>query len=168
MKKIIILGLVLLMVVVFATTVCGKAQKLDLIDNSDYSNVAIQDPVGDDVGGFAILNNPDPNEEGDGCNLVVVVSLKDGEPDSDYNIYLEEWKDGVPNRCAYLIGVLHTNEDGKGNFEIRLVTQTLECLQHSGAHYIDSGSRRLQIVAGTILTPAYTQFVSTTVDITIK
>jgi hypothetical protein len=174
MKKLFILGLVLLMVVVFATIVFGKAEKSDLLHN--VSGTVTPNPDGD-IGGFVILNNPDPEEEDDECNLVVVVSLKDGVPNSFYNIYLEYWIDTSRLHVYILGGIsgtvdsgndpLHTNENGKGNFELRLKTQDLECLWHHDTDF-PSGPCKLQIVAGTTLASAYTQFVSTAVDITIK
>ena len=93
MKKLIILGLVLLMVVVFATTVFGAAQKLELIsDNPSYLHTN-PEPEGDVVG-FVILNNPDPVEEG--YNLTIVISLKEGiivkqVQANGYGVFLERY-----------------------------------------------------------------------------
>jgi hypothetical protein len=164
MKKIIILGLVLLMVVVFATSIFGKAEKSDLIDNDGTKTT---DPIGDVVG-FVILNNPNPDEEDDGCNLVVVVSLKNGEPNTSYNVFLEEWN-GSPKWSiigggfgTYDSGnpTLDTNEVGHGNIELRLDTEYLV------GNTLLFGVHTLSIVLTKSTT--WTDFVSTAVEITLK
>ena len=164
MKKLFILGLVLLIVIVFATTVFGKAEKSDLIDNTIGKTPS---PVGDVVG-FVIFNNPDPDEEYDGCNLVVVVSLKNGEPNTSYNVFLEEWNGSPKWRIigggfsSYDSGnpTLDTNEVGHGNIELRLDTEYLV------PNELPPGDYTLSIVL--TKTTTWTEFVSTAVEITLK
>ena len=150
MKKIIILGLVLLMVVVFATSIFGKAEKSDLFKGSNVGN---PEPSGDVVG-FAIINNPDPIEED--YNLTVVVSIKKCAPNFTYTVYLERY---APGPIYNDIGELTTNEVGNGTVEINLDTNYLS------RYSFGVGEHRLQIVVS--IGGAWT-FVSTAVDIVIK
>lgn len=150
MKKLIILGLVLLMVGVFATTVFGKAEKSDLIEGPD--NSGNQNPSGEVVG-FAIINNPDPIEEV--YNLTVVVSIKKCAPNFKYSVYLERY---APGPIYNLIGELTTNEVGNGTVEINLDTNYL-------SRSFGAGEHKLQIVVS--IGGAWT-FVNTAVDIVIK
>jgi len=151
MKKIIILGLVLLMVVVFATTVFGKAEKSDLVEGP--GNSGNQNPSGEVVG-FAIINNPDPIEED--YNLTVVVSIKKCAPNFQYRVYLERY---APGPIYNLIGELTTNEVGNGTVEINLDTNYLS------RYPFGAGEHKLQIVVS--IGGAWT-FVNTAVDIVIK
>jgi len=117
MKKIIILGLVLLMVVVFATTVFGRAQKLDLKEGLEDGNVV----------GFVILNNPSG-----AVNFVVQVIIENAEPNLDCNIWISALtgtgaanffplvKSVTTDSPWYKLGELSTNDDGDGSFHINL------------------------------------------------
>ncbi|MBU4511068.1 hypothetical protein KJ830_08495 [bacterium] len=151
MKKIIILGLVLLMVVVFATTVFSKAEKSDLIKNPGSWN---PDPSGEVVG-FAIINNPDPVEEG--YNLTVIVSLKKCDENFTYKVYLERYTNGAP--IWNVIGELTTNEVGNGTVEINLDTNYLSRLPFG------AGKHKLQIAVSKGTT---WDFANTAVEINIK
>ena len=110
MKKLFILGVVLLMVIVFATSVCGKAQKVDLVicplnyPGPDY-------PLG---GGFVIFNNSSGTEH----NLELTVSLKGVEANTEYDIYL--FVDGVG---TYPVpqGSVTSNKKGNVNFHMNVL-----------------------------------------------
>jgi len=152
MKKIIILGLVLLMVVVFATTVFSKAEKSDLIKNPGSWN---PDPIGEVVG-FAIINNPDPIEEG--YNLTVIVSLKKCDENFIYKVYLERYTNGGAP-IWNVIGELTTNEVGNGTVEINLDTNLLS------RYPFGTGLHKLQIAVSKGTT---WDFANTAVEIFIK
>ena len=154
MKKIIILGLVLLMVVIFATTVFAKAQKFDLIEGSSL----IQEDLDGESVGFVILNNPNPEDEDDECNLVVVVSLKDGVPSTLHYIYLNHWIDGS-RKYWYTIGTLTTNKFGNANVELRLKTQDISV-------NLTPGDTTLSVNVDTDC--AFPSFIGARVDIFIK
>jgi len=108
MKKIIILGLVLLMVVVFATTVCGKAQKVYLVPST---------PTYSGGEGFVIFNN----SSGTDHNLELTVSLKGLGANEEYDIYL--FVDGKWYNNA-LVGTVVTNKMGNANFHINVLLET--------------------------------------------
>ena len=158
MKKIIILGLVLLMVVVFTTMAFSMAENSDLIKNPGSWN---PDPSGE-VAGFAILNNPDPIEEG--YNLTVVVSIKNCDKGHTYKVYLERYyKDvgGVLYMPIYFVlGDLTTNEVGNGTVEFNLDTTT-----DLGSKSFERGLHILQIAVSKGTT---WDFASTAVEISIK
>ena len=157
MKKIIILGLVLLMVVAFATSVFSMAEKSDLIKDPGSWN---PDPIGE-VAGFAILNNPDPIEEG--YNLTVVVSLKNCDENFTYKVYLERYYSGVDGDpympIYYVMGDLTTNEVGNGTAEFNLDTTDL------GGKSFGPGPHILQIAVSKGTT---WDFANTAVEINIK
>lgn len=157
MKKIIILGLVLLMVGVFATTVFSKAEKSNLINEPGSHN---PDPSGEVVG-FAIINNPDPIEEG--YNLTVVVSVKNCDKDYTYKVYLERYHLGVGGSLYtpiwYVMGELTTNEVGNGTEEFNLDTTDL------GGKSFGPGLHILQIAVSKGNT---WDFANTAVEIIIK
>ena len=151
MKKIILLGLVLLMVVVFATTVFGAAQKSDLIYDPGAQNA---NPSGDVVVGFAIINNPSNPNGLDGDNLIVVVSLKKCEqvsPDTTYGVYLEGYYEDDVWYGEMYIGDLVTDKLGKGTAEFKLYAP------------VPPGTYKIQIVVG-----ASWAFGTTAVDIEVK
>ena len=104
MKKLIILGLVLLMVVVFATAAFSKAEKVDLIQ----CPINYPSPELLPGGGFVIFNN----SSGVGHNLELTVSLKGLVPDTAYDIHL--FVDGV----GTLVGTVITNASGNANFNM--------------------------------------------------
>ena len=152
MKKIIILGLVLLMVVSFATAALAKAEKSDLIKDPGSWN---PDPIGEVVG-FAIINNPDPIEEG--YNLTVIVSLKKCDENFTYKVYLERYTNGG-KPIWNVIGELTTNEVGNGTVEINLDTNNLSRSPFSAGKY------KLQIAVSKSTT---WDFANTAVEINIK
>ncbi len=104
MKKTMVLGLVVLLVIGSAVAAHAKAQKADLKDGN-----------GNTVG-FVIFNNPDPADEG--YNLTMLVSLKQGEPNVTYEV-------DMPNEGPEMIGTLvagdlTTNRRGHGNLEFHI------------------------------------------------
>jgi hypothetical protein len=98
MKKIIILGLVLLMVVVFGTAALAKADVQKLV------------PYGaayPDASGKAIVNT----SMGD-VVLEITVSVIGLEPDTEHFVYLSHpW---------FLLGTFTTNKNGNGHFHINI------------------------------------------------
>ena len=119
MKKAIVLGLVVLLVIGSAVAAHAKAQKADL-----------KDVEGNTVG-FVIFNNPDPTDipimsitpegvwidfsEGNETNIKVVVSLKKGSPTTTYPFsFYGQGPGGVLSIDNF--GVLTTNPRGKGNW----------------------------------------------------
>lgn len=123
MKKAVIVGLVVLLVIGSAVALYGKAEKSDLA-TAVYKNPS---PTGASVG-FATLNNP----SGKNFNLIVVVSLKAGMPNTKYFVYLEKydsagtWLDWVGP-----IGELDTDPNGRGNVNLKWLLKPggLYCLQ---------------------------------------
>ena len=101
MKKALVLGLVVLLVIGSAVAAYAKAQKADLKDDGDTV-------------GFVIFNNPDPKDNG--TNLKVVVSLKKGNPTTTYVISL--YAQGATDEYYYIggFGDLTTNSRGKGTW----------------------------------------------------
>jgi|AntAceMinimDraft_16_1070373.scaffolds.fasta_scaffold55034_1 hypothetical protein len=96
MKKLLILGLVLLMVVVFATTVFGKAQKEEL----DIYDAYIGGPEQpEEASGWVILNLDANN------NLIVQIQVRDLKPNTQY----WAWSQGEQ-------GSFWTNAKGHGHF----------------------------------------------------
>lgn len=113
MRKIIVIALAVMLTVIMGGVALAAAQKLDLRANPPYKDVpGAEEPVA----GFAVLNND--NETGE---LVVVVSLKEGTPDTFYKyICLEFYNEvGVWQKYQWL-GSLTTNVRGKGNFDARV------------------------------------------------
>ena len=106
MKKIIILGLVLLMVVVFATAALAKADVQKLVPYNYLGG----DPAYPDAKGKVIVNEP----KGD-VVLQITVSVIGLEPDTDYwvksctSLTTGDWTD---------IGPFTTNSNGNGHFHI--------------------------------------------------
>ena len=100
MKKTMVLGLVVLLIIGSAVAAHAKAQKADLKDV-------------DGIVGFVIFNNPDPKDNG--TNIKMVVSLKKGSPTTTYVISL--YAQG-PYGLIYIggFGSLTTNSRGKGNW----------------------------------------------------
>jgi len=98
MKKLIILGLVLLMVVVFATAALAKA---------DVQKLVPYDPLYPDASGQAIVND----SMGD-VVLEITVSVKGLEPETEHTVYL-----GKP---WFSLGTFTTNKNGNGHFHINL------------------------------------------------
>ena len=96
MKKIIILGLVLLMVVVFATTVFGKAQKEGLDIYEAYTGGPDQP---EDASGWVILNLDANN------NLIVQIQVRNLNPNTEYWVWSEGEQDSF-----------WTNTKGHGHF----------------------------------------------------
>ena len=102
MKKALVLGLVVLLVIGSAVAAHAKAQKADLKDGE-----------GNTVG-FVIFNNPDPKDNK--TNIKVLVSLKKGSPTTTYQVdFFAQRYDGHPI-SIYRFGVLTTNPRGKGNW----------------------------------------------------
>ena len=145
------------MVVVFATSVFSKAEKSNLIINPGKWN---PDPSGEVVG-FAIINNPDPIEEG--YNLTVIVSLKKCDENFTYKVYLERYNLGVGGTLYmpiyYVMGDLITNEVGNGTAEFNLDTTDL------GGKSFGPGPHILQIAVSKGNT---WDFANTAVEINIK
>jgi len=109
-EKVIYIRLVLLMVVVSATMVCGKAQKVDLVPcPMNYPETPY--PPG---GGFVIFNN----SSGTDHNLELTVSLKGVEANTEYDIYL--FVDGVG---TYPVpqGSVTSNKKGNVNFHMNVL-----------------------------------------------
>jgi len=102
MKKAMVLGLVVLLVIGSAVAALAKAQKANLTD-VDESTV-----------GFVIFNNPYP-EDGEG-NIEVVVSLKKGSPTTTYEVWLHGHCPGTGDLITHQLGDLITNPRGKGNW----------------------------------------------------
>ena len=105
MKKALILGLVVLLVIGSAVAAHAKAQKADLKD------------VDGNTVGFVIFNNPDPKDNE--CNLKVVVSLKKGSPTTTYDVDFHALcydPDAGSSVHITPIGFLTTNSRGKGNW----------------------------------------------------
>ena len=102
MKKTMVLGLVVLLVIGSAVAAHAKAQKADLKD------------VDGNTVGFVIVNNPDP--EDNGTNINMVVSLKKGTPTTTYRISL--YTQGPTDGFLYIaeFGLLTTNSRGKGTW----------------------------------------------------
>lgn len=102
MKKTMVLGLVVLLVIGSAVAAHAKAQKADLKD------------VDGNTVGFVIFNNPDPKDNG--TNIKVVVSLKKGSPTTTYVISLyAQYLYGLIYMGGF--GSLTTNSRGKGNWK---------------------------------------------------
>lgn len=148
MKKAVVLGLVALLVIGSSVAVYARAQKLDLIEDP----VPMEADQSGTVAGFAILNNPDPAD--DGYNLTVVVSLKEGDTATTYRVFLEEYD--MSGWVGYIeIGSLTTNRRGKGNVKINLTLPLDE--EHP------TGTYCLQVAVG-----AGWDFATKAVQITLK
>ncbi|GAI80755.1 unnamed protein product, partial [marine sediment metagenome] len=91
-----ILGLVLLMVVVFVTTVFGQAQKVELDQYVGYIGPAHNLP---NASGWAILNLDANN------NLIVEIQVRNLHPDTEYWV----WSEGLQDS-------FWTNAKGHGHF----------------------------------------------------
>jgi len=115
MKKLFILGLVLLMVVVFGTAALAKAEKVDLI-LCNYYTPGVETPSG----GFVIFNNSSGTEH----NLELTVSLKGVKADTEYDIYL-----GYANwTVVELVGTVKTNASGNANLHINVLLESGDLL----------------------------------------
>ena len=103
MKKTMVLGLVVLLVIGSAVAAHAKAQKADLKD------------VDGNTVGFVIFNNPDPKDnEG---NIKLVVSLKKGSPTTTYNVDFHARRSDIGFFLEITpLGYLTTNPRGKGNW----------------------------------------------------
>jgi len=101
MKKLIILGLVLLMVVVFGTAALAKAVLHTLVPYL---------PAYAEASGKAIVNN----SEGDSL-LEITVSAKGLEAYTDYFVYIGDDGGNWTN-----LGTFTTNANGNGNFHINV------------------------------------------------
>jgi len=102
MKKALVLGLVVLLVIGSAVAAHAKAQKADLKD------------INGNTVGFVIFNNPNPEDNETNCK--VVVSLKKGSPTTTYQIdFYAQGPSGIPI-SIYRFGYLTTNPRGKGNW----------------------------------------------------
>jgi hypothetical protein len=114
MKKIIILGLVLLMVVAFATAALANANVQKLVPYA-YPG---QDAAEPDASGQAIVNN----SEGD-VVLELTVSVKGLKPDEEYTvIFGKPWFPPYP----YDLFTFKTNKKGNGHFHINLRVDDLQ------------------------------------------
>jgi hypothetical protein len=115
MKKVAIIAVLctLLMVTLVPGVILAKAEKLDLRANPPYKDVPGPD---EPVAGFAILNNDNEANE-----VVVVVSLKEGAPNTFYKYVCLEYYSisGVWQKYQW-VGSLTTNRKGKGNFDTRV------------------------------------------------
>lgn len=116
MKKIIAIALAIVMVLTLGTSAAlAAAQKLDLRENPPRCDV----PGVGESAGFVVLNNDNETDE-----VVVVVSLKEGEPNRTYAIFLEGYTGTKGGRTNWLswayLGDLTTNRNGKGNFDARV------------------------------------------------
>jgi len=106
MKKLIILGLVLLMVVSFTAIVLAKADVQKLVPYNYFGD----DPAYPDAKGKVIVNEP----KGD-VVLQITVSVIGLEPDTEYwvksctSLVIEDWTE---------IGPFTTNSNGNGHFHI--------------------------------------------------
>ena len=106
MKKALVLALVVLLVIGSAAAAYAKSQKVALIDAAK-----------DRSAGFVIFNNPDPADED--YNLTMLVSLKQGEPNVKYVVFLH-FQRQIPGFMC--VGDLRTNRRGRGNLEYHGVT----------------------------------------------
>ena len=105
MKKIIVLGLVLLMVVSFATAALAKADVQKLVPYNYFGDK----PAYPDAKGKVIVNEP----KGD-VILQITVSVIGLEPDTEY--WVKSCTDLTPPWIE--IGPFTTNSDGNGHFHI--------------------------------------------------
>ena len=107
MKKLIILGLVLLMVVGLATSVCGKAQKVDLVD----------DTTGD-VYGWVIANK---NASGD---IILEGHVQKAPVDTLFYVFIKDlYWEGFINDEESSIGEFTTNAAGNANFHFTIPSE---------------------------------------------
>jgi len=122
MKKLLILSLVLLMVVVFATAALAKAEK-QILEPYVSSNA----PYYEEASGKAIVNT----SKGD-VVLEITVSVKGLEPGTEYEVKgcISKAEAGWTS-----IGVFTTNANGNGNFHINFRVD--EDLPPTGYIYIN-------------------------------
>ncbi len=98
MKKIIVLGLVVLLVIGSAIAVYGKAQKVDLFDDTSGARV-----------GWVIANKNGAGE------IIVQIHVQKGQADTPFYVFIknDNWiYAGDPSRD----GEFMTNNQGNGNF----------------------------------------------------
>lgn len=93
-----------------------KVEKLDLRESGvEYGDPSPEDPIA----GFVILKADSDNDK-----IIIQVSLKAGEPNETYGVYLEDYE-GIPgteeNWLDYTeVGDLETDEFGEGELETEL------------------------------------------------
>ena len=131
MKKTMVLGLVVLLVIGSAVAAHAKAQKADLKDENGTV-------------GFVIFNNPDPKDNE--TNIKVVVSLKKGSPITTYDVdFHARCPDTGGSVDITPFGFLTTNPRGKGNW-------TSEDIPFHLILGVEPGQWEILVTVGTIFT----------------
>ena len=105
MKKALVLGLVVLLVIGLAVAIYGRDKKVDLINFTPPEEVV----------GFVIFNTSHLAAEG--YRLTVLVSLKQGKPKATYEVQVRA---KGPESEEYIFGgKFTTNHRGHGNLQLK-------------------------------------------------
>ena len=160
MKKLLILSLVLLMVVAFATTVCGKAQKASFCNDVDGIDTAIEGS-----GGKLIINIPKGS-----TGMIVQGMLRNLEPNKSYYVYLhasdvDNWYEGDEADLSqwgtgeyyYRFDLITANEEGHVNFHINIDAIDLK----------DGATPSLQVFIDKEMGSYITVLISETIQVTL-
>jgi len=115
MKKLIILGLVLLMVVGFGTIALAKADVQNLEPYTYYPGQTKEYTISPDASGKAIVNNSKGN-----VVLEITVSAKGLDSEQVYTVSLI-----ATGQIWFPLGVFTTNANGNGHYHINLSEEDL-------------------------------------------
>ncbi len=106
MKKALVLGLVVLLVIGLAVAIYGRDKKVDLINFTPPEEVV----------GFVIFNTSHLAAEG--YRLTVLVSLKQGKSEVLYSVEVRAESPGSEDDI-FLAGEFTTNHRGHGNLQLK-------------------------------------------------
>ena len=136
--------LALCMALISASSVQAEASKSPLYDSPTFTCPGGASETSGPTFGFVVIN---PNGSGD---LNVEVSVKDGTPNSTYDVWVNQYPGGCPLAAPTAPGAVRTNRQGNGNSHVRVAA-----IQGTQASWVSviGGGQTLRSTAPLALAP---------------